>query len=262
MPHDSRRRFDLTTSLGAPARITGHRSFDPARLPADELERLCEEVYAVYDQVFVGVGKEELRRSVILPEGEDTVVRVYTDAENRVVGFAAFNCSTQIIDGKRMFVMRDAAAILPAYRGQRVTYWYGFTRALVELVRHPFTPVCFLGVMVHPSSYHLMYRYYPQFYPHPDHGFPEPMQALARRLVSHFPGSRVETDRALLRDTGWVTRETVDEGPVPSRYDTDDVRYFERLNPGWHTGHGLVIVVPITLRGLLTAFVRRVRESL
>ena len=63
-----------------------------------------------------------------------------------------------------------------------------------------------------------------------------------------------------MRDVGWVTIEAPHE-KAPSRLDDQRfVQFFKERNPDYAKGHGLVVVVPITVGNIAVALLSRLHE--
>ena len=164
------------------------------------------------------------------------------------------------VDGRNAIVLRAEAGLVPEFRGRGATYGFGILRALIEKLRHPFTPVYYLGTLVHTSSYHLFCKYFPRVYPHPDIETPADIQEISRQLIESFPDPAVLPDDPFVRDVGWVTIETPQEKHLNVQVDPPDVQFFKFRNPGFSRGHGLVVLVPITLHNLAGALLSRLHE--
>lgn len=232
----------------------------PARLPAQDRESLSRQLYKVHKRIFSGISAEEFHRHVVEPPAEATVIQLYLDDDGRIVGYCAFHRFWRRLGGRNTIILRAEAGLLPEYRGRRVTYGFGMIRAFVEKFWHPFTPVYYLGTLVHPSSYHLFCNYFPKVYPHPDFETPAGIQDHARELINSFPDPPVTKTDPFVRDVGWVTIETTQQKWLKKRGDHHDVEFFKERNPGYPKGHGLVVIVPISMSNLSFALLSRLFE--
>lgn len=243
-----------------PCRIVGRITVDPSRLSKADHDALGKRLFAIHRQIFSAVTEEKFRTHVLEPPADRTTVQMYLGADGEVVGYYALHRYRRCIGGRNMIVLRAEAGLRPEYRGRGTTYWFGMIRALFEKLRHPFTPVYYLGTLVHTSSYHLFFKYFPHIYPHPEHGIPDQLRALALELADSFPDPAVDEADPLVRDVGWITIETPQEKAPDLRGDLPDVRYFKQRNPGYTQGHGLVVLVPITFVNVVAAIMRRLSE--
>ncbi|WP_249139007.1 hypothetical protein [Actibacterium sp. MT2.3-13A] len=249
-----------STATADRCRITGRRTVDPSRLSPSARDAFGRELYAIHRQIFSGVTEERFRSHVIEPPAESTAVQIYLGAGGEVVGYCAVHRYRRRIGGRDTIVLRAEAGLRPEYRGRGTTYWFGMIRALAEKLRHPFTAVYYLGTLVHTSSYHLFFKYFPRVYPHPDLGFPEAARAVALELADSFPDPAADASDPLVRAVGWITIETPQEKALDRRGDLPDVRYFKSRNPGYVAGQGLVVLVPITFGNVAAAMLARLGE--
>lgn len=240
--------------------IAGRRVVVPARLPRAERTELSRRLYEVHQRVFAGVSAEAFHRHVVEPPAEATVIQLYLAGDGAIIGYCAVHRYTRRLGGRKVIVLRAEAGLRPEYRGRGATYGFGMTLALIEKLRHPFTPVYYLGTLVHTSSYHLFCKYFPRLYPHPDLETPTDMQTTARALADSFPDPAVSDDDPLVRDVGWVTIETAQEKALNRTSEQRDIQFFRARNPGYPLGHGLVVVVPITVGNIAAALLSRLHE--
>lgn len=166
------------------------------------------------------------------------------------------------VRGRPALVLRGETGLLPDYRGRGASYGFGMAYAFMEKLRHPFTPVYYLGTLVHPSSYHLFYKYFPTVYPLPAKTFPTRQRALAIELIESFPDLPVAPSDLLVRDVGWITVETSQGRKLILESHRPDVQLFVTRNPGYPQGHGMVVVAPISFGNIVAAIFRRLREVL
>jgi hypothetical protein len=107
-------------------------------------------------------------------------------------------------------------------------------------------------MLVHPSSYCLLAERFSDIHPSRHRiSSPELLKAMAD-LADTFGVPAIDGAR-LVRSVGWVTKQTPAEADVWASSDHPDVRFFLDANPGYHLGHGLVTIVPLTFRNLFCA---------
>jgi hypothetical protein len=257
-------RIDRNQEVDRPVQdlseITRGRVVVPTRLSDAERRALSHQLYSVHQRIFAGTSAEEFHRHVIEPPAEATSIQLYGAADQGVVGYCAVHRYRRQVHGRNAIVLRAEAGLLPDYRGRGATYGFGIIRALIEKLRHPFTPVYYLGTLVHTSSYHLFCKYFPLVYPHPDIEMPADAQDVACRLIESFPDPAVLPADPFVRNVEWVTIETPQEKHLNEQIDPPDVQYFKCRNPGFSRGHGLVVLIPITLRNLAGALLSRFQE--
>lgn len=252
--------MDNTDAAGVLPRISGRKIVLPAHLSGPERDALSRQLYQVHQQIFAGVSAEDFRRHVVDAPAEMTVIQLYLAGDGEIIGYCAYHRFRRKVQGRNTIVLRAEAGLLPEYRGRGAAYGFGMIRAFAEKIRHPFTPIYYLGTLVHVSSYHLFCKYFSQIFPHPLHETPARMLEITRELIDGFPDPPVSASDPFVRDVGWVTIETPQEKQLTRCDDRVDVQYFKARNPGYVKGHGLVVVVPITFANLVTALLSRLRE--
>lgn len=248
---------ETSDKLNDAPKVTGRRIVIPGRLSVSGRSDLSRQLYDVHRQIFSGVSPEEFRRHVVDSPAEVTRTQLYLAGDGRIVGYCACHCFRRKAQGRDVIVLRAEAGLLPEYRGRRAAYGFGMICAAVEKIRHPFTPIYYLGTLVHPSSYHLFCKYFARIFPHPVRKTPARIRDIASELINSFPDPPVSASDPFVRDVGWVTIETPQERTLNGRA---DVQFFKARNPGYTKGHGLVVVVPITAGNLITALVSRLSE--
>nr|WP_253285880.1 MULTISPECIES: hypothetical protein [unclassified Ruegeria] len=245
---------------GKVSKIVRSRIVVPTQLSASERRTLSHKLYSVHQKIFAGVSAEEFHQHVIEPPAETTSIQLYCAADQRVIGYCAVHRYRRQVHGRGAIVLRAEAGLEPGFRGRGATYGFGIVRALTEKLSHPFTPVYYLGTLVHTSSYHLFCKYFRRIFPHPDIKQPADIQEIARQLIESFSDPAVRPEDPFVRDVGWVTIETPQEKRLNEQLDPSDVQFFKRRNPGFTKGHGLVVLVPMTWVNLLGALLSLLYE--
>lgn len=240
--------------------ISRGRVVKPTQLSGPERDALSRQLYDVHQKIFTGVSAEEFHCHVIEPPAEATSIQLYIAGNKSIVGYCAVHRYWRQFRGRNVIVLQAQAGLIPEYRGRGATYGFGIVRALIEKLSHPFTPIYYLGTLVHTSSYHLFCKYFSRVYPHPELETPTDIQEIVRELVETFPEPAVLPTDPFVRQDGWVTIETPQEKALNEQVDRADVRFFKERNPGYPRGHGLVVVVPMTWGNLTAALFSRLYE--
>ncbi|NNK77286.1 MAG: hypothetical protein HKP40_01105 [Litoreibacter sp.] len=241
-------------------KIVSTRVIVPENISAPERVALSRQIYEVHRKIFSGTSAEEFHLHVLEPAAEATVIQLYLTSDCDIVGYCAFHRYWRRLKGRNVIVLRAEAALMPQYRGRGTTFGFGMIRAFVEKLRHPFTPVYYLGTLVHASSYHLFCKYFGQVFPSPDFEAPIEVQDQARALIDSFPDPAVTGADPFIREVGWVTIETEQERELNKRGNQRDVQFYLERNPGYLKGHGLVVFVPITVVNIAVALLSRLLE--
>lgn len=261
MGKEREERAGMTTGRQdeAPQRVS-RRTLVPADMSADERARFARDLYAVHSHIFSGVSMERFASHVVEPPAEHTAIQVFEDETGRLVGYCAFHRYARALNGEPVIVLRAEAGLLPEYRGKALAHWFGMFGALREKLRHPFTRVFYFGTLVHPSSYRFFCKYFPTIFPRHDQDAPDDIRALAIAVADSWEDPAVSPDAPLVRDVGWVTIETLEHPAFISDEGRADIRYFETVNPGYTRGHGLVVLLPVTLGNVSRAILKRVTQ--
>ncbi|PRY71402.1 hypothetical protein [Marivita geojedonensis] len=224
--------------------------------------RFARELYAVHSQIFSGVSFERFVSHVLEPTAECTKIQVYRDFAGKLVGYCAFHRFAREFDGRRTIVLRAEAGLLPKYRGKAIAHWFGMLGALKEKLRHPFLHVIYFGTLVHPSSYRFFCKYFPDVFPrHGAEALPTTFRT-AIELAESFGDPTVDPRDPLIREVGWITKNTLEHPALISDDALYDIHYFETRNPGYSKGHGLVVMVPVTFSNVGQAIITRVTEAI
>ena len=238
------------------------RVIAPSKLSASARDDLARRLYAVHERIFTGFGAEEFRAFVIDRRAESTLIQLYETAAGDLLGYCAIHRFRRSAAGRRVIVLRAEAGLLPEYRGRGMTYGFGMIRALIEKLRHPFTPVYYLGNMIHASSFHLFCKYFRRLFPDPSGQTHGDLSEIARELVETFSEPAVTPSDPFVRDSGVSTIESPQEKALNSGRDRADVAFFKARNPGYAQGYGLVLLVPMTFTNLAGAIRIRILERL
>lgn len=234
------------------ARIFRTRTVDPAAIRDADRDRFVEDLWRLNNKVFEGATLEQFLDNLFNPEARWLRVRIFEDADGRMVGYFATQFLDRSVDGRTVQIFRAQAAILPEYRGRHSTVSFGIAEAARYKLRHPFHEVFYFGMLLHPSSYHLLAKYFPEIHPSRTKALPENVRRLMVALADSFHEKAVSADKPLIRQVGWITREN----PVAreqSRSAKADRAFFIDANPGYAQGHGLVTLVPLTFANLAVA---------
>ena len=223
---------------------------DPDALTPAARERLVDELYGVHSEVFDGVDRAQFRKYVVCSPAQATWIDVFRDDDDRAVGYLALHRFDLTHEGRSLAVFRAEAGMLRAYRGKTSIGSLLVTKILAYRLRYPTRAIFYFGSLVHPSSYHGIARFGVRMWPHPERRVPPAVESLMTRLGERFGLDAVDPARPLVRDVGWITRDTDQERAYWERCSKPTARFFVEANPGYGLGHGLLTLVPLTLSNL------------
>jgi CRP-like cAMP-binding protein len=219
-------------------------------LSPEEREQLADALYAVHQQIFAGVDRAMFVRFVLESKAEHTWLQVHRNEAGAIVGYFALHVFERMLGGKLTAVFRAQAGSLRAYRGGNVTMRFALALGLRYLLRHPGRPAYYWGPVVHPSSYSLFAKYFGEVWPRPGARMPAELLEFMSQLASEFRMPQVDQARPLVRAVGWKTRDTEVEREYWRRCEKPAARFFLESNPGYTEGHGLIMLVPLTLSNI------------
>ncbi len=224
--------------------------------------RLSDELFGLYERIFVGAERERFERKVTNPPARWTRIQVIRNAAGEAVGYCAVHLyDVELQDGVHT-VFRGEAGILRQYRGGGATFGFGFREAIRYKLAHPFENVWFFCVLVHPSSFHVLSGRFHEIYPSHRRATPPRIRAFMRDLADAFGDRQLGPDDPDIRVGGSITRDGEDETTFWRTSRKPDVRFFLQANPGYRQGHSLPTLVPLTLGNLLLTTIGLVRRKL
>ncbi len=222
-------------------------TIDPARLTPSQRAELCRNIADITAMIFDGVTYERIQSHVVEAPAEQTHIRLYYGPNDALMGYFIFHRYDREYGGKRVIILRVEAGLVPEARGHRMIRQV-LSAALWLKLKHPFRRMFYLDTLVHASSYHLFHRYTPFMYPAPNRNIPPALMPLINSVLATFPDPMAHQSDPLVRKVGWITREA-DKKNAP-RDDSSGARFFKSRNPGYVSGEGLVVVIPVTLTNI------------
>ncbi len=239
----------------SPLRVTRDRTLEPGRLTDRRRSALCDELYAVHTQIFDGVDRAAFRRYVIEPDGATTRLQVFRDGRGNAIGYIAIHNYVRSVEGRQALVMRSEVGILRAYRGRALQTRFVLVETARAWLRHRRLAKYVFACPVHPGSYYGVTRRATQSWPRPGRVTPPQIATLMEDLADDFGLDQVDAAHPLVRQVGWVTRESEQDRAYWTQHDAPEVRFYRRENPGYAQGRGLLMLVPLTaplvVRGML-----------
>lgn len=197
-------------------------------LSAAERDALGDELFALHREIFSGLSRR------------------------RFVGYCAVLRYPRRWQGKSCTMFRAEAGLLKQYRGRQETASFVFMQGLSYKLRNPARRICYLGMLVHPLSYCLLAETFPTTYPSRQRNTPRHIREAMGQLADSFEVPQVEGD-PLLREVGWITRETRTEAEAWRSSKHPDVYFFLAMNPRFERATRRLTLVPFTTRNLVGA---------
>ncbi len=239
------------------SRVSAGEILEINRMSQTERDTLSKRLYPVHCRIFSGTSETAFRLNVQEPSAERTILRLYFAPKGEIVGYCALHRFRRHAFGRRIILLRTEAGTRPEYRHLSATPWFTMRGLVVERLMYPWSKMVLLGNLVHPSGYHVLCTYFPRVFPHVDRKDDLTFRALALELADSFPDAPVSPDDPFVRKSHGITIENTD-GPVGGVQEAHQVsqlaKYFEQRNPCFSKGHGLVVMVPLTLDNMRWAF--------
>jgi hypothetical protein len=155
-----------------------------------------------------------------------------------------------------IIVFTSSVVIDAAYRGRNLTVRTGWRMLLREKLRRPWLPAYWLFDTFSYKSYVLLPHYFVHYWPRRERATP----STTTRFIDHLARQRYSEDwipkLGIVRRSG-SKRLRPTTAPIDDHALADpDIAFYQRVNPGHADGDMLVCLAPLTLRNMLTAFVR------
>jgi CRP-like cAMP-binding protein len=232
-------------------RIVSTEVVVPKKLDPAARLALTDALYEVHSQIFDGVEKKTFAKYVVESKAELTWILLHKGEAGQIVGYLAIHIFERRLRGERCAVFRGEAGTLRAYRGRNTNAGFFLTKILEHAVRHPGKPLYYLGSLVHPSSYAGFAKYAHELWPSPTTRLPADLERFMCDMADEFGLPVVDPRHPLVREVGWITRETDVERRYWRHCDRPPARFFIAQNPGYVRGHGLVTMIHMDPRGLV-----------
>lgn len=220
------------------------RVIDPRSLSASEREQLISDMYAVHSEIFDGVSRDDFAHYVVESTAEDTKIQVMYGDDRQLAGYVAAHSFRRKLRGELVAVNRAEAGLRRQYRGNSTPMLFLIQRMIKTRWDFP-GPQYYLGCLVHPSSYSAFARTVPTLYPAADVEIPPEIYEFMLKLADEFHLPMVDPQRPLVRQVGWITRDTEAERRYWQACDLPAPRYYLEQNPTYGAGHGLLTMFPI-----------------
>jgi len=234
------------------AEIVSNQIIDPHKLSAEEFEALVSSLYAVHCEIFDGVSREEFSHYVVGSSADETRIQVSYGEEGDVAGYVAAHSFRRRLRGELVAVNRAEAGLRRPYRGNGSPA--GFLLSWLLKTRWAFTgPQYYLGCLVHPSSYSAFARHAAVLWPSANEEIPDDIFEFMLELGEEFHLPVVDPKRPLVRQVGWITRDSAAERHYWQHTDLPAPRFYIEQNPSYSQGHGLLTLIPLDTASMAKA---------
>lgn len=235
---------------------------DPSNLSPDEKENFVDSLYLLHSNIFDGVERCNFLSYVVDSPADWTRIRIYKNSAGEWIGYCAVHRFRKHIFDRPIVIIRAEAGILREYRGRSITLWFGFKEALKYRMLHPFCELYYLGSFVHPSVLYMFSRYFSEYYPQADTPVPNKIRDFMLELAKVFHLEPVDEQDVLVRQVGWITKESSEDRGFWQRHSNPTVKFYIKTNPGYVSGNGLLTLVPLTFINIFMSLVRFMKNKL
>ncbi|MXN63593.1 hypothetical protein GR183_01645 [Stappia sp. GBMRC 2046] len=238
-----------------PLKVVEAEAVDPRTLSPPERRELFDRLFTVHEAIFAGVDRKDFAKALMRDDARRSRIQLYRDEFGHIVGYCAVHVLERRYNRRVIAVLRAEAGLLPAYRGSGMTLWFGAKEAFRYKACHPFRTVVLFTIAVHPSSFHMMSKYFWRCYPYPGRKIPLRWRKLLIFLARTSEDEPVDPSEPLILYDRWITRESAQDAVAWRESTHEDVRYFLAINPRYHEGEGVAFMAPLSIPNLAVSLV-------
>ncbi len=249
-------------SMSSPKTLVEAEVVNPAELRPAQRDAFLRDLYRVHDKIFSGVSMEQFTYYIVRPAAARTRIQIYRNETSEIVGYCAMHIFERRSKWRCRAILRAEAGLLPDYRGSASTLWFAAKEAFRYKLVHPLRSIVFFAMPVHPSSFHLLSRFFWRCYPFPQRQIPKRWQGLLLALAETSGVEAVDESDPLIRRVGWITRDRQTDIENWRKSPFEDVRYYLSRNPLYSEGNGLAMIAPLSAGNLAISLAFYVFETL
>jgi hypothetical protein len=246
----------LQDVLETGARVAAEPERRPARIPiarterfmlgertAAELRRICDDCHRIHEAYFPGVDRDFLERAFF--GDETTRIFLYYGADGALAGFGAVSMLWVSHEGTDHAVFKGVTCIDRRYKFVWSARLHSIAEALRFKLRHPWTPVAYMGMATTPTGYRLFASTVPRCYPSRHAEVPAAIRALLLKATRQRGFEPVDEEKLLVRAVSHLAEpERIHRSA--SLQDDPDVRFYLDRNPRLGE-HAMLFWVPLDL---------------
>ena len=243
-------------------KIATSEIIDPGCLGKEEKRRFIRELYEVHRQIFQSADIIEFSNYILRPDALRTRVKIFRNYQQELVGYYAIHLfEIRIRDAEITAIFRAEAGLLRVYRRKQSTLSFAFAEYCRYKCLHPGRKAYYLGTLVHPSSYHSIFRHCFDIYPSYKNETPPDILRFMCDIARTLRIRPACGDNPLIVHVGWKVQNDREDLAFWSHCNKPDVKFFLKTNPSYREGDGLLTLVPITWKNLLWLFIRWTTEA-
>jgi len=241
-------------------------SYNLSAISATQQALIIDRFIGIHQQIFSNADYQIYKKQIIETRADNITLHIYKNKQGKDVGFCILYRYI-IREGKHsIIVFRSDAGLITKYRHKLSTLSIGLLYVLKYKLFHPLKKMIYCESFVHPSSYHLLHKYYPIVYPSPNRDTPENIKELRKTLRHYFNLKPALCGSDLCAFSGWITIDADQELMEKKKLQYSDVEFFHENNPKFSEGDGLIVLIPVKIsyiiKSLLTLVYTRFRKSI
>lgn len=230
-------------------------TINPATLDPKTLAALSQKLYAIQCQIFDGPDALQFEKKVFAPDAKWTKIRIFNNEAGNAIGYCALHAyeksvNSKINNSENMVIFRAETGMLREYRKQGNVFSFFFNEAIKYKTFHPFKKSCLFCTLIHPSSYHLISKFFFCSYPNINYTTPASIFDKMNQVADAFQEIQLPNRDPSLRYVGWITRQTEQEHIALANSSDQATCFFLEKNPDYHKGQGLMTLVPLDLKNI------------
>ncbi|MBD3637057.1 MAG: hypothetical protein HUJ25_06890 [Crocinitomicaceae bacterium] len=217
-----------------------------ADLTPEEVKDLEQDLYRLFDRIFGNVSFETFQHYVTHSGAEKTTIMLYKNTADETVGFFAFHVFHKVIRGKKMIIFRGQLGLLEAYRRKKANMYFGLFQVLRYRLMYPFRPLYCILTIISPSMYAVLAKNLLRIIPRYNRTASTQQMALIKEIGEEWDFEESEEEHPWATPVGWISVSSEKEREYWRTTKNLHVRYYQKLNPNFASGVGLITLVPFS----------------
>lgn len=237
-------------------------TFDPKAMDELQVRALARTLFEPHHRVFDRVHFDKFFDYLSQPDTTRTRIQGAFLPDGRAVGYTAVHFYELEFRGRPCVLVRMASGFDPRFRGKSGPGAFLAQELARYRLARPGWDMYGVSFVVHPRSYKFLAQFMPDFHPNWNEPTPDDLQEFMISLADRFGFPAVEGAQPLVRDVGWVARDTAQERTWWARTDDPAARFYASYNPGSADGHGIILFCNFSAAGLASGIGRLAQHTL
>jgi len=170
--------------------------------------------------------------------------------DETVIGFCAAAFYNALINGKQYTIGRAATGILESYRNNNaLPKWKLYKKYIQYHIKHPLRPFVLSAYVANPLIYAMICKYTGIAYPKYSSTPPDNIVNIKNELLRSQNLHSKENPAFVVEIHFCVSIGKKDEERI-FKSENGDVKYYLKINPGFRHQHGVLVIIPVTLKNI------------